>query len=132
MVYVANDKKRSGKLYADWLRQQKDVQDPLNYNVVFHYRKELVTKFKDKSVNDLKKRFEYLNFIPKVIQAPTEIWTQFKKNKYRTLYLKKYDKNIMVLCELNENNMLEYFNVVVMKNKNYINNVRKGYLVYYK
>lgn len=85
-------------------------------------------KFKSSkyTTKDIETRVRYLNHLDDTLSAPDEVWGVFADRKIR--YLKKYDKDVMVLCEI-EKGEITYFNVIVSSSANYAEKQRFGTLM---
>jgi SPP1 gp7 family putative phage head morphogenesis protein len=84
-------------------------------------------KFAGYSLADLKGRFKYLNCIEDAIKKPHEAWLNPTTN--RIYYLKKYDKNVVLIAEINQDNQIEYFNIMIGSD-NLANTNRQGVLLH--
>jgi SPP1 gp7 family putative phage head morphogenesis protein len=85
-------------------------------------------KFAGYSLKDLKGRFKYLNCIEDAIQSPHEAW--LNPVSKRLYYMKRYDKNVVLIAEINQDNQIEYFNIMIGSD-NLTNNTRQGVLIYH-
>ena len=85
-------------------------------------------KFAGYSLKDLKGRFKYLNCIEDAIQSPHEAW--LNPVTKRLYYMKRYDKNVVLIAEINQDNQIEYFNIMIGSD-NLTNNTRQGVLIYH-
>ncbi|MDD3535377.1 MAG: phage minor head protein [Candidatus Cloacimonetes bacterium] len=81
---------------------------------------------------DIRGRFRYLNCIRDAIQNPYELW--LNPDNKRLYYIKKYDKNVVLIVEIGRNNQLEYFNVLLQRDTKLDNEeyVKTGVLLYKK
>lgn len=68
-------------------------------------------KFAGYTLADLKGRFKYLNCIDDAIQNPHEAW--LNPDTKRIYYLKRYDKNVVLIAEISNDNQIEYFNIMI-------------------
>ena len=89
-----------------------------------------IQDLKEYNIQDLKGRFKYLPCIDDTIRSPHEVWFQPDNNK-RIYYLKQYAKNIVIIAEIEADNILRYFNVLIQRLKD-INDLRQGILLYNK
>jgi len=79
-----------------------------------------------KPLSDIRTRFKYLPCIDDTVKSPHEVW--LNQETRRLHYLKRYDKNVIVMVEINPNNTLEYFNILVQNRD--VDSQRKGILIY--
>lgn len=68
-------------------------------------------KLADYSLSDLRNRVQYIPCLEDVLQNPHEVWLQ-PDNYNRIYYVKRYNKNVVVLAEIEADNVLRYFNVM--------------------
>ncbi len=84
------------------------VQDGTGAPVLLDAQKAF--KFNNKRLEDIQGRLKYMRCIDETLASPTELW--FNPHDKRYYYLKKYDRGIALLAEINKDNVLEYFNLL--------------------
>lgn len=92
--------------------------------------KEVLGKFDSNkyTLQDLRRRFQYLNYLPDIIQNPDEIWDRYINNKPRPHFIKVLDKNVVLVFEAVDGHY-EYFNLMLLDQ---IDKIRNGILRYKK
>ena len=122
--------KKTKKQLLEDLQQylgDRTVNAPQNIPVFLPMDK--INKFAGKGLKELQFRFKYMNCIDDTLQAPDEVWGVMNKNRCR--FIKKYDKGIILIADM-EKGRLEYFNIIVSDKIKYLNAQREGVLLYKK
>ncbi len=91
--------------------------------------KNVLNKFNNEnqySLQDLRKRFSYLDYLPGIIKDPDEIWNRNVKGLWRPHFIKFLDKNLVLIFEASEGHY-DFFNILVVTK---IDKIRNGILLY--